>query len=134
MRRELGANGVRVRAAQLLGPLESRVMSVVWKAAKPVTVRDVVSALEDRGPAYTTIMTIMSRLAEKGILRRTSAGKSYVYEARFTEEEFLARTAQRSVRKLVDDFGDVALAQFAEELTRADPATLERLRRLRDRS
>lgn len=127
-------SATRLKAAQLLGPLEARVMAVIWKANKPLAVRDVVTEFGDREPAYTTVMTIMVRLAEKGILRRRAKGKLYLYEARFAEEEFLRRAAQRSVRKLVDDFGDVALAQFAEELSRAKPGAIHRLRRLRDRA
>lgn len=105
-------------------------MSTAWKADGPLVVRDVVDALGPPRPAYTTVMTIMSRLADKGLLRRRAAGKAYLYEPRFTEEQFLARTAQRSVRKLVEDFGELALAQFAEELNRAKPSAKERLRKL----
>ena len=122
------------KTSKLLGPLEARVMAIVWRTHRPVTVRDVVEALGDPQPAYTTAMTIMSRLAEKRILRRKPVGKAYAYEARLTEEALLARSAQRSIRRLVEDFGDVALAQFADELDRAKPGTLDRLRRLRDSS
>jgi predicted transcriptional regulator len=109
-------------------------MAVVWRTPRPVTVRDVVEALGAPRPAYTTAMTIMGRLTEKRILRRKPVGKAYAYEARLSEHEFLHRSAQHRVRRLVEDFGDVALAQFAEELDRAKPGTVERLRRLRDRS
>lgn len=109
-------------------------MAVVWRTPRPVTVRDVVETLGTPRPAYTTAMTIMGRLTEKRILRRKPVGKAYVYEARLSEHEFLARSAQHRIRRLVEDFGDVALAQFAEELDRAKPGTVERLRRLRDRS
>jgi predicted transcriptional regulator len=125
---------MKSKASKLLGPLESRVMAVVWKTPGPVTVRDVVEALNDPRPAYTTAMTIMGRLTEKRILRRKPVGKAYAYEARLTEDEFLAHRAQRSIRRLVEDFGEVALAQFADELSRAKPGTLDRLRKLRDAS
>lgn len=125
---------MKSKASKLLGPLEARVMAIVWRAPRPVTVRDVVEALGEPRPAYTTAMTIMGRLTEKGILRRKAVGKAYAYVARLTEEKFLERSAQRSVRQLVESFGDLALAQFADELDRAEPSTLDRLRRLRDRS
>lgn len=120
-----------IKATKLLGPLESRVMAVVWSADGAVPVRDVLTRLAEPAPAYTTVMTIMGRLVDKGLLKRRPLGKAYLYEARLTEQEFLARGAQRSVRRLVQDYGDVALAQFAEELARAKPSTLERLRRLK---
>jgi predicted transcriptional regulator len=125
---------MKSKTSRLLGPLEARVMTFIWKVNRPVAVREVVEALDDRAPAYTTVMTIMSRLAQKGVLRRKPQGKAYLYEARVSEDDFVAKRARSSVRRLVDDFGDVALAQFAEELSRADPRTIERLRRLRERS
>lgn len=109
-------------------------MAIVWKTPRSVTVRDVVDTLGGPRPAYTTVMTIMGRLTEKRILRRKPVGKAYAYEARLTEDDFLARSAQRSIRRLVEDFGDVALAQFADELSRAKPGMLDRLRKLRDTS
>ena len=109
-----------------LGPLESEVMDVVWGSAKPVTVREVVDKLNDgRGPklAYTTVMTVMSRLADKDVLTRRREGRGYVYEA--TAED----AAGLAVRGVIRDFGDAAMAQFVEE-ARADPRAMRRLRRL----
>jgi predicted transcriptional regulator len=123
----------RTRTRRFFGPLESRVMAIAWKARRPLTVREVVDALGAPKPAYTTVMTVMSRLAEKSLLRREPAGKAYTYAARYSEHEFLERAARRSVRKLVEDFGEVALAQFAAELDRSNAGAFERLRRLRER-
>ncbi len=108
-------------------------MLVIWKSKRPLSVREVVGGLRGHDRAYTTVMTVMSRLAEKDILARRQIGKAYVYEANMSEQGMLSRSAQRSVRKLVHDFGEVALAHFAEELERAKPETLARLRRLRER-
>lgn len=109
-------------------------MAIIWRSSGPLSVRDVAGELSGQRLAYTTVMTVMSRLAEKDILRRRQAGKAYVYEAKLSEQEMLSRSARRTVRKLVNEFGDVALAQFADELDRAKPGTIERLRQLRDRS
>ncbi|TMK88860.1 MAG: BlaI/MecI/CopY family transcriptional regulator [Actinobacteria bacterium] len=110
----------------LLGPLEGEVMDVMWSAGVPLSVRTVLVEL-NRGRsqplAYTTVMTVMSRLAEKDVLRRTKDGRGYVYEAAVTDEAGLA------VRDVIRDFGDSALARFVEE-ARADPRLLKRLQRL----
>jgi predicted transcriptional regulator len=109
-----------------LGPLESEVMQVVWGATKPVSVREVADRLNDgRKPklAYTTVMTVMARLADKDILSRRHEGRGYVYEA--TAED----AAGLAVRGVIRDFGDAAMAQFLEE-ARADPQMLRRLKRL----
>jgi predicted transcriptional regulator len=111
---------------KVLGPLEAEVMEAVWKAGRPTSVRDVLQAVNEgrkQALAYTTVMTIMSRLAEKGILNRTQHGRSYLYEAAARD------AAEIAVKSVVRDFGDSAIAHFVEE-ARADPKILRRLQKL----
>ena len=106
--------------------MESEVMEQLWAAAGPRSVRDVLEALNaGRQPvlAYTTVMTVLVRLAEKGVLQRTSAGRGYVYEAAVTDEADIA------VRDVVRDYGDAAVAHFVEQ-AKADPKLYRRLQRL----
>ncbi len=113
-----------------LGPLEAEVMQALWAAGEPLTVREVLERLNrHRRPvlAYTTVMTVMARLAEKEILRRELDGRGYRYEAA------VADAAAIAVREVVRDHGEAALAQFVDE-ARADPKLLRRLRRLMEDS
>jgi predicted transcriptional regulator len=116
--------------SKVLGPLEAEVMRVAWATSAPLSVRAVLDRLnEGRTPplAYTTVMTVMARLAEKAILRRTMNGRGYVYEAAVPDAAAIA------VRNLVRDFGDAAIAGFVDE-AKADPKLRARLERLlRDR-
>ena len=108
------------------GPLESETLDAVWRAAKPVAVRDVVERLNEDRPeplAYTTVMTVMSRLAEKGILARQKAGRSYLYEASAPDAAGLA------VQGVLRAHGEAAVAHFVNE-AQADPTVLRKLRRL----
>ena len=101
-------------------------MRLVWKSAGPVSVRDVVDELNAGRRdqlAYTTVMTVMSRLAEKGALTRGRKGRSYRYEAVAPDAAGLA------VRGVMREYGDAALAQFVEQ-AHADPKALKRLRKL----
>lgn len=110
----------------MLGPLENEVMQAVWSADQPVSVRDVVERLNGRRRdelAYTTVMTVMSRLAEKGVLTRVRAGRGYLYEAAAPDAAGLA------VRGVLREHGDAAIAHFVEE-ARADPKALKRLQKL----
>src|SRR2546421_12827692 len=78
----------------LLGPLEGEVMEALWAAPEPLSVRTVLDRLnEGRRPplAYTTVMTVMARLAEKDALRRVKAGRGYLYEPAVADEAGLAR-------------------------------------------
>jgi predicted transcriptional regulator len=116
----------RDERAHALGPLESEVMEIVWEAGEPLTVRDLLSRINRgrrRQLAYTTVMTVMSRLAAKGILRRRRKGRGYLYEAAVSDR------AEIAVRSVLHDYGDEALTHFLEE-ARADPKTLRRLERL----
>lgn len=113
-----------------LGPLETAVMERLWKR-RMATVRDVVDDLAPgRSLAYTTVMTIMTRLHAKGLLIRERDGKTYVYRPRLSREEHRAKLSRDLVRGLVDEFGDVALAQFTVELDSVDTAHRATLRRI----
>ena len=113
-----------------LGPLETAVMDRLWQR-RHATVRDVVDDLaKSRSLAYTTVMTIMTRLHAKGLLVRDRDGKTYVYRPAFTRDEHRARLSQDLVRGLVDEFGDVALAQFTAELDSVDASHRASLRRI----
>jgi predicted transcriptional regulator len=110
----------------VLGPLETEIMQLVWDASGPVSVRKIVDRLNERRRdklAYTTVMTVMSRLAEKGVLTRVREGRGYRYEAVAPDAAGLA------VRGVMREFGDAALAHFVEE-ARADPKALKRLQKL----
>jgi predicted transcriptional regulator len=108
------------------GPLESEVMDVVWRAGRPVAVREVVDDLNgvrSEPLAYTTVMTVMSRLADKAVLSRRKEGRGYAYEANAPDAAGIA------VKDVLRAYGDVAVAHFVDE-ARADPSLLRRLRRL----
>jgi len=120
------------RSSQL-GPLEKKIMDLLWHR-REATVRWVVDRLQQREDmAYTTVMTVMGRLVEKGLLSRKASGRAYVYRATKTKGEFLAEISKSRVRALVADFGDMALAHFAEEIEDADPERIERLSRFIER-
>ncbi len=115
---------------KLLGDLEYAVMQVVWDHQR-VTVRDVADILNQQRPlAYTTVMTVMSRLAEKGILRQHRVGRAYEYEAAFTPQELAAEAAGQMIRSLLEDFGPVAVTQFVQQVGQIDRCQLERLAQL----
>lgn len=106
-------------------------MEQVWRGEE-VTVRDVLEALNSghKQRAYTTVMTIMNRLDEKGLLRRRKRGKSHVYRPAMSREEYLEARAQSEVDGLVADYGDLALAHFARQLETLDPKRRRQLRKL----
>lgn len=125
------------RISRSLGPLEAEVMAVLWEAS-PASVRLVTERINTGRPerplAYTTVMTVMSRLAEKGLLDRTLIGKTYDYRARLSQADFLARLSDDRVTAVLQEFGELALSQFLGHLEQLDPETLRRLVELAQRS
>jgi predicted transcriptional regulator len=118
-------------AEKLLGDLELAVMEVAWDRDE-VTVRDVLEVLAEKRPlAYTTIMTVMGRLADKGLLLVDRQGKTYHYRPAQTRDAFEARAVGQVVQSLIDDFGgEMAISQFVEQLSTTDPEQLARLAKL----
>lgn len=106
-------------------------MEEMWQR-ETATVREVLGAL-NRGHkqrAYTTVMTIMARLDRKGLLTRKRLGKTDVYTIVLSRDEYREARAQAEVAALVDEFGDLALAHFSEQVGRLDPKRLRALRRM----
>jgi predicted transcriptional regulator len=106
------------------GELEGLVMDVLWDSAEPMTPAEVRERLRPRQLAYTTVMTILVRLLDKGQVDRHPAGRAYAYRPRQSREE---RAAQR-MSELLDTTGDrsVVLSQFVASLP---PERLAELRR-----
>lgn len=95
-----GSNGKRKRKILELAPLELDCMTALWRLQEG-TVRDIRDALSERRPrAYTTIMTIMDRLARKEIVSRHRAGRAWRYQARLSSQE--ART--HAIAQVVESF------------------------------
>ncbi len=117
--------------AHLLGDLEAPIMRLMW-GRPSATVRDILEDLAATGRplAYTTVMTVMGRLVQKGLLERDLAGKGHVYRAAMTEDEFLRSEAARQVHALVEEFGDFAVAQFLAEVEGLSPQRRRQLEQL----
>ena len=115
-----------------LHALETEIMEEMW-GRDEATVREVQQALNARGGkvrAYTTLLTVMTRLDAKGVLVRRRAGRLDVYAPAMSREAYYESRAEAEVAALVEDFGDLALAHFARHIGELDPERLEKLRRL----
>lgn len=118
-----GKKGLELR----LHDLEAAIMDVVWRRGlRDFAVSDVLSVLEkQRDIAYTTVMTTLSRLHEKGVLTRVRDGKRYRYSSRLSREQFLQSTARDVLDRAVG--GRQALAMLAEKVSEASSADLDDL-------
>ncbi|MBX3250185.1 MAG: BlaI/MecI/CopY family transcriptional regulator [Myxococcales bacterium] len=121
-----GKKGLELR----LHDLEATIMDVVWgKNLTSFAVGDVLAILErQRDIAYTTVMTTVTRLYEKGILERERDGKRYLYSPKLTREEFLLSTAREVLDEAVG--GHQAMAMLAEKVSEASAGELDDLEAL----
>jgi predicted transcriptional regulator len=121
-----GKKGLEIR----LHDLEATIMDVVWgRRLSSFAVGDVLAILEmQRDIAYTTVMTTVTRLYEKGILERERDGKRYLYSPKLTREEFLQSTARVVLDEAVG--GHQAMAMLAEKVSEASAGELDDLEAL----
>jgi len=100
-----------------LGRLEAAVLAVVAASADPMTVSQVQSELPG-DPAYTTVMSTLARLAEKGALQRIRDGRAYRYELAAPAGSIDDALTARQMRRLLGDGSDrsAVLARFVAEL------------------
>ena len=117
---------------KVLGDLEAEIMEIIWArpAEDGTSVRDVFAILyERRQIAYTTVMSTMTRLAKKNLLRTEKHDQAYIYYPNFTQEEFVHRFVRHVLENLLVAFEGATL----EELNALpDQQTAERARQLLD--
>ena len=108
-------------------------MEEIW-AQGEATVRSVRDALNGHEGqperAYTTVLTIFQRLDAKGLVHRIRNGKTDVYTAALAREEYLGARADAEVSELLEQYGELALVQFARRMAALDPERRAALRRL----
>ncbi|GAB1691635.1 BlaI/MecI/CopY family transcriptional regulator [Krasilnikovia sp. M28-CT-15] len=115
-----------------LGDLEREVMTQLWDAGEPLTVRQVHERLSrERDLAYTTVMTVLDRLAKKGVVRQQRADRAYRYLPAQSREEMTAALMMDALSATPDgEPRDAALAHFLGRLAPAKlTAALEAARR-----
>ncbi|MBI5870441.1 MAG: BlaI/MecI/CopY family transcriptional regulator [Actinobacteria bacterium] len=115
---------------QVLGDLEADIMELLWKKS-PASVREIHENLaSERTIAYTTVMTVMGRLAEKGLLIREQHGRAYLYVPTQTREEFCSEAISTVMEGLLGGFGEPVLSHFVDTVDSDDTAKLDELIRL----
>lgn len=108
---------------------ELEIMQIIWKKSAPVSRVDIEQALQETHPlAPTTILTLLTRLCEKGFLSLKKEGRSNLYEPLITEKEYLAAES----RSFLDRVFHGSVASFATALcdSGVTKEELEELRRL----
>ena len=121
---EAQQNGRSPRRALLdLAPLELDCMNTLWPMGEG-TVREIRDHLAERLPrAYTTIMTIMDRLARKGVVERRKVGRAYMYSPNLSAEEARTQALGQVIENFFGGSKEALLAQLNGDAPRARAAT-----------
>jgi predicted transcriptional regulator len=116
---------------KMLGQLESQVMEIIWEKGCEVCVRDVYQELAARREiAYTTVMTIMGRLADKKILNKRKTSNTSYFEPVMSRREFTENVVGNVVDSLLEDFADATLAHFISRVQDKDLDTIRKLEKM----
>ena len=129
--------GIRIRPEQkglraALFDLEADIMEVVWsKGWKDFAVADVHRELErSRDIAYTTVMTTVGRLHDKGLLGRVREGRRYVYRPLMDRSAFTEAMARELLASLSGLGHEEAMALLVEQVAESDAGELKKLEAL----
>lgn len=111
-------------------PAELRVMKALWTLGRGASVADVRGELGKRGQdlAYTTVMTLLGRLAAKNAVVVDKTREPFVYKAAFRRESVLRARLREFVRDVFDGQADSLVLNLVEDesLTRAELREIER--------
>ncbi|MHC5113557.1 MAG: BlaI/MecI/CopY family transcriptional regulator [Planctomycetota bacterium] len=99
-----------------LGTAELEVLRTLWDEG-PSTVRDVMNHLHDAGRkvAYTTVLTFLTRLEQKGYVRSDKSGLAYVYKPKVTREKVSSSRLKSLIRELYDGAAAPLILQLVRE-------------------
>lgn len=109
-----------------LGELERAVMDVLWSASAPLTAREVAERLPERDLAPTTVLTVLSRLERKDVVRRSRDGRAHTYRAVARREDHVAELMHEVLGSAPDHDRGAVLARFVGTVSAEEAEALRR--------
>ncbi|BDC54312.1 transcriptional regulator [Bacillus altitudinis] len=100
-------------------------MEILYQG-EDMPIKEVQQKLSDEKPInFNTVMTVLNRLTEKGIVEKKTKGRSSIYNPVLTKEEFLNEQTKWITQGLMDDFGPLAVNHMVDAIESADPELLK---------
>ncbi|NOV02546.1 BlaI/MecI/CopY family transcriptional regulator [Paenibacillus planticolens] len=116
---------------RFFGPLEARIMEILWDKAQEMTIKDVQQKLDNdndnKANNFNTVMTVMNRLVDKGILQKKAIVRSSRYKPVVTRDEFMEAQSKELTLDLIEEFGSLAVTHMVDALDKVDPGLLDQL-------
>lgn len=117
---------------RLLGPLEQDIMELLWDREE-ASGREVHAGIASaRQVALTTVLTVLERLAKKGLVKKVKGESVYLFRPEYSREEFARAVSQDVFKGILGISSSGICASFVDALADADPDELERLSALID--
>lgn len=105
---------------RFFGPLEAKIMDILWNDVE-MTIKDVQQVLDqEKLTNFNTVMTVMNRLVDKGILQKKTKGRSSLYKPVLSREDFLNTQSKEMTNELMDEFGNVVVSHMLNALEDVD--------------
>ncbi|MFA5867319.1 MAG: BlaI/MecI/CopY family transcriptional regulator [Actinomycetota bacterium] len=114
--------------SKIFGELEADIMEIMWDREE-ATVKDVYQILlQDRDIAYTTVMTVVGRLSDKGVLNKRHSANKFIYCPACSRDEILEQVSKEVIDGLMDVGRKPVLSHLTGMMGELKPEELERLR------
>lgn len=127
---KVGINNFKYDGAGLnrfFGPLEAKIMEIIWDGSEH-SIKQVQQRLEqDKTINFNTVMTVMKRLKDKGILEKRTVGRLSLFHPVQTKEEFMKEQSKKLSENLLDEFGAVVINHMLDAVETVDQDLLEQL-------
>jgi predicted transcriptional regulator len=112
---------------RFFGPLESKIMSCLWNGTE-LSIKEVQHQLEKEKPVnFNTVMTVMNRLVEKGVLQKRIEGRTSLFSPVQSREEFLETQSKDLTHELIEEFGSVVVSHMLDAIEDVDAQLIEKL-------
>ncbi|MCM3770511.1 MULTISPECIES: BlaI/MecI/CopY family transcriptional regulator [Priestia] len=112
---------------RFFGPLEAKIMTALWNGNE-MSIKDVQHVLEkEKAVNFNTVMTVMNRLVEKGVLQKHLKGRTSMYHPILSKEEFIDTQSKELTHELIDEFGSLAVTHMLDALEEVDDSLLSML-------
>ena len=110
-------------------PGELEVLRILWHAAGPLSVREVMDQLNRRRPrAYTSVMSLLNVMADKGLVSRKPRGRAFVYAAKAARKKTTRRMLADLLSRAFEGSASLLVAHLLEE-SHPDDQELDEIRR-----
>lgn len=112
---------------RFFGSLEAKIMDILWEAEE-LSIKEVQLRLEkEKQINFNTVMTVMNRLLEKGILQKRSKGRLSLFRPVESKDVFIEQQSKRLTENLMDEFGGVVINHMIDALKDVDQSLLDKL-------